>query len=97
MTKTTKRRAAERVRIGSAKGAATVAAVHRDNHGRFVSSKSAPHASASVPMNRAGRRQAAKAAKAAGGRQMVPAAGGRGGPRVSSRGLDSAGRLGRAS
>ncbi len=96
MTKTTKRRAAERVRIGSAKGAATVAAVHRDNHGRFTSSKSAPHASASVPMNRAGRRQAAKAAKAAGGRQMVPA-GGRGVPRTTTRGLDSAGRLGRAS
>jgi len=97
MTKTTKRRAAARVRTASAKGDVKVAAVHRDSQGRFASSGSAPHASASAPLNRAGRRQAAKSNRvAAGGRQMVPA-GGRGGPRVSSRGLDSAGRLGRAS
>ena len=111
MSKTTKRRAAARVRTASAKGDVKGAAVHRDNHGRFTSSKSAPHASASVPMNREGRRQAAKASRTAGrqmvstgGRQMstprarqtVPV-GGRGVPRVSSRGLDSTGRLGRAS
>ncbi len=65
MTKTTKRRAVARVRTGSAKGAAKVAAVHRDSHGQFTSLQSAPHASASAPLNRAGRRQAAKASRAA--------------------------------
>ncbi len=69
MTKTTKRRAAARVRTASAKGDVKGAAVHRDSQGRFTSSKSAPHASASAPLNRAGRRQAAKASRtAAGGR-----------------------------
>jgi len=65
MTKTTKRRAAARVRTGSAKDSAKVAAVHRDSQGRFASSKSAPRAPASAPLNRAGRRQAAKASRAA--------------------------------
>ncbi len=65
MTKTTKRRAAARVRTGSAKDSARVAAVRRDSHGPFTSSGSAPHASASAPLNRAGRRQAAKASRAA--------------------------------
>jgi len=62
--KANKHRVAARVRTGSAKGGATVAAVRRDNQGRFASSKSAPHASASAPLNRAGRRQAAKASRA---------------------------------
>ena len=69
--KANKHRVAARVRTGSAKDSARVAAVRRDSHGQFTSSGSAPHASASAPLNRAGRRQAAKASRAAtGGRQL---------------------------
>jgi len=82
MTKTTKRRAAARAHTGSAKDSARVAAVHRDSQGRFTSLQSAPRASASALLNRAGRRQAAKASRTAGrqmgtpsARQTVPAAG----------------------